>query len=54
MIMSLVLNHTANILLWALVGLAFTCRLQPTVQRRFANPRARPGQVPVPLRGRRV
>jgi hypothetical protein len=53
-IMSVVLNHTASILLWALIGLAFTCRLQPTVQRRFANPRARPGQAPLPLRGRRV
>ena len=54
MIMSVVLNHTANILLWALVGLSFTCRLQPTVQRRFANPRMRSGQAPLPLRGRRV
>jgi hypothetical protein len=54
MVMSLVVNHTANILLWALIGLAFTCRLQPTVQRRFANPRVRPGQAPLPLRGRRV
>jgi hypothetical protein len=54
MIMSVVLNHTASILIWALVGLAFTCRLQPTVQRRFANPRVRPGQAPLPLRSRRV
>jgi hypothetical protein len=54
MVMSVVVNHTASILLWALVGLSFTSRLQPTVQRRFANPRARPGQDPGPLRGRRV
>jgi hypothetical protein len=52
MVMSVVLNHTASILLWALVGLAFTCRLQPTVQRRFTNPRGQQGLTS--LRGRRL
>ena len=41
LLMQVVVNHTANILLFALYGLAMLPRLQPLVQRHARRPPAR-------------
>lgn len=39
LLMSVVLNHTANIFVWAVLGLAMIPKLEPMVQRKFQAPR---------------
>jgi hypothetical protein len=53
---SVVLNHTANILIWGFIGLSFIPALQPTVLRRHhfvAPPVLKPGPNPPPIPFRR-
>lgn len=51
MVMGVVYNHTANMLLFGITGLAFVSLLEPTVKRRFPQGRrqlAGPGQPKTP------
>jgi hypothetical protein len=46
MIMGVIYNHTANILLFAVNGLAFSMLLEPLVKRRYNRPQAVPVHAP--------
>jgi hypothetical protein len=46
MIMGVVYNHTSNILLFAVIGLAFSKLLEPLVKRRYTRQQATPVHAP--------
>lgn len=46
MLMGVIYNHTANILLFAVNGLAFSMLLEPLVKRRYNRPQAVPVHAP--------